>query len=98
MVWLVRRKFLKLRANGRWQGLPWGVVSFLSLVLYKQSLTAYFVECPRGSLGEGLWDFFKFSFDPQSLYVMASGFTGLPVHAAEIAPSSDLSCLTHPEG
>lgn len=46
MIWLERRKFLKLRTNGRWQGLPWAVMSFLSLLVYRQRLTAYFVGLP----------------------------------------------------
>lgn len=68
MVWLDRRKFLKLRADGGGQGLTWRVVSFLSLVVYKQSLAAYsvgllwrlfgpFARCRPGG-------FFRVSFDP----------------------------------
>lgn len=52
----------------------------LPLVVYRQSLVLALWDGSRGSWGllsgVGLWDFFKASFDPQSLCVMASGFTG----------------------
>lgn len=38
------------------------------------------------------------SFDPQSLNVVLLVLPGHPVHTAGIAPSSDLSGLTDPEG
>ena len=43
--------FEKFRANERRQGLLWGVLRLLLLVVYKQSLAAYFVGLLEKILG-----------------------------------------------